>query len=223
MTIARWGIPTLIYLAFFLAWCVYLVPAGGATTTAVVISAIVWLFTLNFFRNPARQPQGDARTIIAAADGVVADIEEVDEPDFIGGRALRVGIFLNVFNVHVNRSCVDGTIAYADYKPGKFLDARHPDVAHENEANAIGIAVDDAVQPGLKILVRQLSGLIARRIICTHGVGDRLSRGEVFGMIKFGSRTEIWMPVGSCELKVAIGDKVRCGETAIAVITGEAG
>ena len=219
MTIARWGISTLIQLAVIVAWAVYLLPAGGARWTGLGIGVAVWLFVLNFFRNPSRTPQGDATTVTAAADGVVADIEEVDEPAFIGGRAVRVGIFLNVFNVHVNRSCIDGTIGYADYKPGKFLDARHPDVSHENEANTIGIEVDPAVAPqGLRILVRQLSGLIARRIICTHGVGDPIARGECYGMIKFGSRTEIWMPVGSHDLQVKVGDKVRCGETPIAVL-----
>lgn len=221
MTIARWGIPTLIQLAAVLAWGVYLMPRGPATWSALAVAVALWLFVLNFFRNPVRHPEGDARSVIAAADGVVADIEEVDEPHFIGGRAIRIGIFLNVFDVHVNRSCIDGTVAYADYRPGRFLDARHPDVAHENEANTLGIEVDEAVCPGMRILLRQLSGLIARRIICTHGVGDHLARGECFGMIKFGSRTEIWLPVGTCRLAVAVGDRVRCGETAVATIGGD--
>ncbi|MHC5067186.1 MAG: phosphatidylserine decarboxylase [Planctomycetota bacterium] len=216
MTIARWGIPTLLYLTAVLAWACYLLPAGTPRLVGIIVSALLWLFTLNFFRNPARTPQGGAQTVIAAADGVVADITTVDDAPFIGGPAVRVGIFLNVFNVHVNRCCIDGTVRFAEYTPGKFLDARHPDVSHENEANTIGIEVDPAVAPGVRILLRQLSGLIARRIICTHGPGDRLARGEVYGMIKFGSRTEIWLPVGSAEILVSVGDKVRCGETPVA-------
>jgi len=110
-------------------------------------------------------------------------------------------------------------VRFAQYRPGKFLDARHPDVTHQNEANILGIEADAAVAPQLKLLVTQLSGLIARRIICTHGVGDRLARGELFGMIKFGSRTEVWIPLSrKAELKVAIGQRVKCGETVIAEI-----
>ena len=150
---------------------------------------------------------------------MVSDITESDEPLYVGERCVRIGIFLSVFDVHVNRSPVVGTVRFAQYRPGKFLDARHPDVTHQNEANILGIEADPAVAPQLKLLVTQLSGLIARRIICTHGVGDRLARGELFGMIKFGSRTEVWIPLSRrAELKVAIGQRVKCGETIIAEI-----
>lgn len=216
MTFARWGIPTLLTVSGVLGWGVWLLPAGGARTIGLVVAALLWLFTLAFFRNPARRPLGDERSLVAPADGVVADIGEVDEVEFIGGRALRIGIFLSVFDVHVNRSPVAGTITYARYKPGQFLDARHPDVSHENEANTLGIEVSPAVAPGLKLLVRQLSGLIARRIICTHGVGDALTRGELFGMIKFGSRTELWLPAACAHrVLVAPGQRVRCGQTVL--------
>jgi phosphatidylserine decarboxylase len=216
MTFARWGIPTLLTVSAVLGWGVWLLPPGGPRTVGLVVAALLWLFTLAFFRNPARRPLGDGRSLVAPADGVVADIGEVEEGEFIGGRALRIGIFLSVFDVHVNRSPVAGTIRYARYKPGQFLDARHPDVSHENEANTLGIEVDPAVAPGLKLLVRQLSGLIARRIICTHGVGDALTRGELFGMIKFGSRTELWLPA-DCPHRVLVarGQRVRCGETVL--------
>ncbi len=216
MTFARWGIPTLLTVTLVVGWGWWLLPPGAPRAVGLVVAAFLWLFTLAFFRNPARRPLGDERALIAPADGVVADIGEVDGGDFLGGRALRIGIFLSVFDVHVNRSPVTGTIAYAHYKPGRFLDARHPDVSHENEANTLGIEVDPAVAPGLKLLVRQLSGLIARRIICTHGVGDTLVRGELFGMIKFGSRTELWLPV-SCPHRVLVvpGQRVRCGETVL--------
>lgn len=216
MTFARWGIPTLLVSTLVLAWGVWLLPVGMVQWIGLSVAVFLWLFVLAFFRNPSRIPQGDERTLTAPADGLVWDITEVDEPNFIGGKAVRVGIFLSVFDVHVNRSPVRGTIEYADYRPGKFLDVRHPDCTHENEANTIGISVDPSIAPGLNVLVRQLSGLIARRIICTHGVGDDLVRGELYGMIKFGSRTEVWLPKDHPHtVLVKVGERVRCGETAL--------
>jgi phosphatidylserine decarboxylase len=216
VTIVRWGLPTIMVATVVLAWGVWLLPEGAPRLIGLAVAAALWLFTLAFFRNPSRTPQGNERCLTAPADGVVVDIAEVDEPAFIGGPAVRIGIFLSVFDVHVNRSPVSGTIAYADYRPGRFLDARHPDASRENEANTLGLAVDATVAPGLKLLVRQLSGLIARRIVCTHGVGDHLDRGELYGMIRFGSRTELWLPA-TCPhaIAVAVGQRVRCGETVL--------
>lgn len=214
MTFARWGIPTLIVAFLVLAWAVWLLPAGFATWSGIAVASFLWLFVLAFFRNPQRVPQGTPRCLIAPADGVIWDIETVDEPTYLGKPAVRIGIFLSVFDVHVNRSPVDGTIEYAKYTPGAFLDVRHPDCTHANEANALGIAADPTVAPGLKLLLRQLSGFIARRIICTHGVGDRLTRGELYGMIKFGSRTELYIPADwPHQVKVVKGQRVKCGET----------
>jgi phosphatidylserine decarboxylase len=219
MTFVRWGIPTLICATAVLAWALLLLPAGPARWCGVPVAAFCWLFTLAFFRNPHRKALGDQRCLIAPADGVVSDITEADEPLYVKERCLRVGIFLSVFDVHVNRSPVDGVIEFAQYRPGKFLDARHPDVTHQNEANILGVAAAPNVAAKMKLLVVQLSGLIARRIICTHGVGDSLSRGELYGMIKFGSRTELWIPLSQKhELKVTIGDRVKCGETILVQI-----
>ncbi len=216
MTFARWGLTTLFCAILFWAWALWLLPAGLPRLVFIPVAIFCVGFTIAFFRNPARTPQGGPETLIAPADGLVWDIMEVDEPDFIKGKAIRIGIFLSVFDVHVNRSPVDGVIRYAAYKPGKFLDVRHPSCAHENEANTLGIEVSPAIAPGLRILVRQLSGLIARRIICTHGVGDRVERGELYGMIKFGSRTELWIPVECAhEILVTKGQRVKCGETAL--------
>lgn len=216
MTIARWGLIPILVASTLLAWGLVLLPAGPARWTGAGVAALVWLFIVAFFRNPKRTPQGGAHSLIASADGVVQDITEVDEPDFIQGRALRIGIFLSVFDVHVNRAPCPGAITHAVYRPGAFLDARHPDVSSENESNTIGIAADDSVRPGLRLLVRQLTGLIARRIICTHGIGDRVERGELYGMIRFGSRTELWLPCAvPHEIKVKVGDRVRCGETVL--------
>ena len=219
MTFARWGIPTLFWSVLVLGLAVWVMPEGLPRIAAGVVAGLLLLFVIAFFRNPARQPQGHERCLISPADGVVSDITESDEPLYVGERCVRIGIFLSVFDVHVNRSPVVGTVRFAQYRPGKFLDARHPDVTHQNEANILGIEADAAVAPQLKLLVTQLSGLIARRIICTHGVGDRLARGELFGMIKFGSRTEVWIPLSrKAELKVALGQRVKCGETIIAEI-----
>jgi phosphatidylserine decarboxylase len=222
MTLVRWGIPTILCVTAVLAWAVWLLPTPATRAIGGAICLGLWLFTLAFFRNPRRTPLGGPACLSSPADGVVADITEVDEPDFLGAKAVRIGIFLSVFDVHVNRSPCDGTIAYARYSPGRFLDARHPDVSHANEANAIGIDVAMPSQPGLRVLVRQLSGLIARRIICTHGVGDTLAKGELYGMIKFGSRTELWLPrTVPHTVLVRVGDRVRCGETALVRLAGE--
>jgi phosphatidylserine decarboxylase len=217
VTFARWGVPTLFWATLVLAWAVWLLPAGPARWAGAAVAAFLWLFTLAFFRNPHRVPKGDERSLVAPADGVVTDIAEADEPLFVGGRCVRIGIFLSVFDVHVNRSPVTGTIGFARYRPGRFLDARHPDVTTANEANILGIDADPAIAPGLKLLVTQLSGLIARRIICTFAPGDRLHRGQLYGMIKFGSRTELWLPLAAgAKVTATVGQRVRCGETVIA-------
>ena len=109
-------------------------------------------------------------------------------------------------------------MAWVRYRPGRFLDVRHPDASHANEALDLGLELDD----GSKLLLRQISGWIARRIVCTHGVGDRLQRGEVFGMIKFGSRVELWIPVGRAVPVVQVGQRVKAGETVIARLSAGA-
>jgi len=217
MTFVRWGLPTFFWSALVLGWAVWLMPEGIPRYAMLAVAVFLIWFIINFFRNPSPAPQGGPRSLIAPGEGVVADIIEIDEPLFIGGRCLRIGIFLSVFDVHVNRSPCPGMVRFAEYRPGKFLDARHPDVSHANEANILGIEADASVQSGLKLLVTQLSGLIARRIICTHGVGDRIERAELFGMIKFGSRTELFIPLAAnAEVKVKVGDKVVCGKTVVA-------
>lgn len=216
MTIARWGFLSIFMSTCICAWFVYLLPSGVVQIIGAAIASFVWLFTIAFFRNPKPTIPEDPLLMVSPATGTVADIEEVDEPHFIGGKALRIGIFLSVFDVHVNRAPLAGRIAYAHYKPGKFLDARHPDATHHNEANTLGMVADPQVYGELKILIRQISGLIARRIISIAGEGDDLERGELYGMIKFGSRTEVWLPIEYAhELKISIGDKMKCGETVL--------
>ncbi len=173
---------------------------------------LIALFSLNFFRDPERAVPAGEGLLVSAADGKVVNVLEVDEPLYLKGRGLRIGVFLNVFNVHVNRAPGAGVVELVEYKPGKFLDARDPRISEENEANAIGLRLDD----GRRVLVRQVAGLIARRIVCTAKVGDRVERGERIGMIKFGSYTEVIVePEGRWEPAVKVGEKVNGASTVL--------
>ena len=184
-----------------------MLPDGWPRYVGYAVCAFLWLFTLAFFRNPKRTPAGGSSDLIAPADGVIADIEEVDAPRYIEGRALRIGIFLSVFDVHVNRSPIQATIEHVEYTPGKFLDARHPDVSHENEANELGLRVTASGLAPTKLLLRQLSGLIARRTYVPMALATSSAK-RIVRMIKFGSRTELWIPIDAgAEVKVKIGDR----------------
>lgn len=166
-------------------------------------------FVLNFFRDPERRAAGGEDELVAPADGLVADIVEVDDPD-VGARCRRIGIFLNVFDVHVNRSPCTAEVEAVGRRPGGFLDARHPRATEDNQAATIVLRRPD----GRRLAVRQITGLIARRIVCPARPGDRLLRGERYGMIRFGSRTELVVPLADAgELLCRVGDRVRGGET----------
>jgi phosphatidylserine decarboxylase len=220
--IARWGIGPILVSWCVLGWGAWLLPGGLARSIGGSVALALGLFVLWFFRNPSRTAPVGANLIIAPADGKVWDVDQMDEPEVIRGKAQRIGIFLSVFDVHVNRSPCAGTVVYAAYRPGRFLDVRHPDCPSENEANTLGIDCDPSVGKDLRIVVRQLAGLIARRIVCTHGVGDRLARCELFGMIRFGSRTEVYLPLDRPHrVLVKPGDRVKAGETVIAEILPE--
>jgi phosphatidylserine decarboxylase len=176
----------------------------------VVLSVLLFLFCLNFFRDPDRKvPPGDD-VVVAAADGVVADIVEIDEDEVLKTRCKRVGIFLNVFDVHVNKAPIGGTVTYRVHREGCFLDARHADCSVKNEALTWAIRGERAT-----LVVRQITGAIARRIVPWSKVGDVIPKGFRFGMIRFGSRTEIYLPLSST-IEVKIGDRVRGAETVIA-------
>lgn len=179
------------------------------------LSALAFVFY--GFRDPERVVPADPAAVVAPADGTVADIGDCDEARFFGGRALRIGIFLSLFDVHVNRAPVAGRVAYLDYRRGRFLNALRRACARENENHSIGL-VADAV-PGGRVLVRQIAGAIAQRIVCDCRIDERLERGQRIGMIKFGSRTELYLPCGSAlELRVKVGDHVRGGESVLAVL-----
>lgn len=176
----------------------------------VILAVLLFLFCLNFFRDPEREiPPGDD-LVVAAADGVIADIVEVEETEVVKTRCQRVGIFLNVFDVHVNKAPIAGRISYLQHHPGAFLDARHPDVSTKNEALTWAFEGKYAT-----LVVRQITGAIARRIVPWSKLGDTVEKGFRFGMIRFGSRTEIYLPL-SARLEVKQGDRVRGSETVIA-------
>jgi phosphatidylserine decarboxylase len=183
--------------------------AGWLGWTFVAVgAAILTLFVSWFFRNPFRVvPQG-SRVVVAPGDGKVIAIQEEFEPRFIKERSIRISIFLNVFDVHINRVPCEGIIEDVQYQPGLFLVASKPDATLRNEQNALMIRT---VQ-GAKVLCVQVAGLIARRIVCWISPGDRAVRGERFGLIRFGSRMDTFFPVGTA-VKVEVGDRVKGGET----------
>jgi phosphatidylserine decarboxylase len=197
-------------------WIFAVVLALGALGLAmrwpwlVVLSVLLVLFCLNFFRDPERSvPPGDD-VVVAAADGVVADIVEIDEDEVLKTRCRRVGIFLNVFDVHVNKAPIAGKVTYRQHHPGLFLDARNPECSIKNEA--LTWAIEGKYTT---LVIRQITGAIARRIVPWSQVGDEVEKGFRFGMIRFGSRTEVYLPL-TAAIEVKIGDRVRGAETVIA-------
>jgi phosphatidylserine decarboxylase len=198
---ARWILIILIVLAagsflfnpWFAVFCVLLIVA-----------------TLAFFRDPERVAPEDPYTVVAPADGLVADITEVEEPEVLFVRTRRIGIFLSVFDVHVNRAPIEGQITYRKHHEGLCLDARSAECAEKNEAMTWAFA-----NPWGKLVVRQLTGAIARRIVGWLDIGDTVKAGDRFGMIRFGSRTEVYLPL-EAKILVQVGDRVRGGETPVA-------
>ena len=168
------------------------------------------LYTFAFFRDPERVAPDDPDAVLAAADGVVADIGETEEAELLKSRMKRIGIFLSVFDVHTNRAPIDGRISYRQHHEGLCLDARSPECSTKNEAMTWAFE-----NPRVTVVVKQLTGAIARRIVGWAKVNDYLAKGERFGMIRFGSRTEVYLPLDATVL-VNVGDKVIGGLTVIA-------
>jgi len=175
-----------------------------------ILCLILILCTLAFFRDPERVSPEEHSAVLAAADGVVADIVEVEESEVVFTKMRRVGIFLSVFDVHVNRAPIEGQVTYRRHRKGLFLDARHAECSQKNEAMTWAF-----VNPRVTIVVRQLTGAIARRIVAWSDIGDELKKGERFGMIRFGSRTEVYLPMDATVV-VKVGDRVQGGLTTIA-------
>ena len=167
-----------------------------------------------FFRNPERTGERGDRLVIAPADGRVVLITPIDEPTFVGGPTVRVSIFMNVFDVHVNRYPVNGQVQHVVRVAGKFLNALTEASSAENEQASVGI-----VSGAHRILVRQIAGLIARRIITDSQVGDAARQGARMGLIRFGSRVDVFLPPSST-LRVAVGDRTQAGRTVVAELPG---
>jgi len=185
------------------AWVV--VPAE-----VLLAAALIWV--LSFFRDPDRLSPRDKKILLAPADGKVTDIEIVEENDFIDGAALRIGLFLSIFNAHINRAPCNVKVEKITYRPGKYKNAMKPRSGRVNESNDIEMTRIDS--PEDRLVVRQISGAVARRIVCQANQGQKLTGGEKFGMIKFGSRTELYIPAHeNKKCLVKIGDKVKAGLT----------
>jgi phosphatidylserine decarboxylase len=177
---------------------------------AVLVAVLIW--ALMFFRDPERACPEDSSLLLAPADGRITEIETIEETSFIGGPALRIGIFLSIFDTHINRAPCNVRIEKITYKRGKYLNAMNPQSGRLNESNELDLIRTDS--PNDKLIVRQISGAIARRIVCAAAEGQELAGGERFGMIKFGSRTELYVPVReNAKCLVRIGDKVKAGLT----------
>ena len=171
---------------------------------------VVTIYVAYFFRDPERTGERGDRLVVSPADGKVVLITEVDEPAFIHGRALRVSVFLNIFNVHVNRYPVGGTVRYVHYNPGRFINAAAEKASLENEQSSVGI--DTGAR---RILVKQIAGLIARRIVTYSREGEHVVQGERMGLIRFGSRMDVFIPTNS-KVLVSVGDKVAAGTSLLA-------
>jgi phosphatidylserine decarboxylase len=194
----------------------FIAAAAGATLLAgsadqigaATAAGLATLFVMWFFRNPSRVvPQG-SNLVVAPGDGKIIAIEEEFEPRYLKDRSIRLTIFLNVFDVHINRMPCDGTVEDVQYQPGLFLAANKPDATIKNEQNALMIRTAQ----GAKVLCVQVAGLIARRIVCWVSPQERAIRGERFGLIRFGSRMDTFLPMGSV-VRVSVGDRVRGGES----------
>ncbi len=186
----------------------YLAAQGQAYLGMVAL--LPGLYVLYFFRDPPRSITTDNREIVSPADGLVVEVVRLQSTPYYGGPCIRISIFLNIFNVHVNRMPDDATIAHMDYHEGEYKNAMTAESSDVNEANTIWLET-----PHGPMTVRQIAGLVARRIVCAAEMGETLRKGEKFGMIKFGSRTELYL-APDAEVVVAEKDKVHGGSTVVA-------
>ena len=212
---ARWGLAELQIMGWpLLLLTVLLVCFRGPGSWLAMVPAVLLALVVYFFRDPERVIPQAVEAIVSPADGTIAEITELEHYDFLNGPAIRVGIFLSIFNVHVNRSPRAARVVDMHYKPGEFLNAMNPDSALRNEYMWIGL--EETTAPHRRFAVRAISGLIARRIVCILKPGDTVQRGEKFGMIKLGSRTELILPRDGVQVEVTMGQKVKAGNTILA-------
>lgn len=215
MIITRYGLDTALPI-LIISLCIvigaFFISNISLKVGFLVFGSFLFLFTLNFFRDPERETPAVEGAVVSPADGKVLSISEVDEPEYLQGRAKQVCIFMSPLNVHVNRYPVSGRIDYYRYIEGKYLVAFEDKASEVNERTLIGI--NDGSR---KILFKQIAGFIARRIVCPIKLGDAAVVGERFGMIKFGSRVDVLLPLDA-EITANEGDSVTAGETILAVL-----
>jgi len=211
---ARWGLAELQLMGWPLLALTVLLAVTHYWYAAFVPGALLCLIVY-FFRDPPRRTPTGAGLLVAPADGKVVEITRLPHDEFIGGPAVRIGIFLSIFNVHLNRAPAESRVIALRYSPGDFLNALNPESAIRNENT--WIALEEQSPPHRRMVVRQISGAIARRIVCDLRPGEVLARGQKFGMIKLGSRTELIIPDGAdLTIEVEIGQKITAGETVVA-------
>lgn len=206
--IAREGFP-FIAIAFLIAAAAAWIGGPWAGIPALVVPA----FVMNFFRDPERAPPAGEDLVVSPADGKVLSVAEVDEGRYLNRRMKRVCVFMNVFNVHVNRIPVSGRVKAVRYNPGKYLMGYAEKASLDNEQNAIVIERAS----GQDVLFIQIAGLVARRIVCYLKGGETVSRGERFGLIRFGSRVDVYLPP-EAEVLATVGQVVKAGETVLGIL-----
>ncbi len=213
MGLAEVVVASVLFGEVFLVLMVLAVAVHEALLLLLLPPAVVYGLVLYFFRDPERPVPVDPQALVSPADGTITDIGEVAEPEFPGGRAFRIGMFLSIFNVHVNRVPCGGRVKQVRYYPGEFLDARHGECGVRNEQ--LWIDLEDG-RTGQPLRVKQIAGAVARRIVCWLKPGDEVQAGERLGMIKFGSRTEVYLPAGTpVEVLVKVGDAVQGGSSTL--------
>jgi len=216
LPLARYGLREII-VGTFICWSLGALSVYFHFWPAACVLAVLWGFLLYFFRDPERPCAGEEGQLLSPADGTVMDVEVVDAPAFMEGKAVRIGIFMSLFDVHVNRMPSEGVVRQVRYVRGKFHAAKSKLSAIENEHNLVALETNG----GNRILVNMIAGVIARRIVCGVGPGQAVERGQRMGMVKFGSRAEIYLPVSdNYRILVRPGAKVKAGHDVVAVRGG---
>ena len=213
---ARWGLAELQLMGWpLLAASIALALLGTPYVFGAPVVGILFILVVYFFRDPQRTIPGEPGLVVSPADGKVVEITSIENDEFIGGPAVRISIFLSLLNVHINRAPSESRVIRMRYTPGLFFNAMNPLSALKNEN--LWIALEEEVSPHRRLVVRQISGMIARRIVCQLKPGDVIERGEKFGMIKLGSRTELIFPDNDdLKVEVKLGQSVSAGSTIMA-------
>jgi phosphatidylserine decarboxylase len=209
--LARWGLAEVQIMG----WPLLAVTVVLALTWwyAAIIPGALFILVVSFFRDPPRRIPQDTGLLISPADGKVVEVAQLEHDEFVGGPAVRIAIFLTLFNVHINRMPCRARTIKLRYSPGKFLHADHPQATTQNESMWIGLEQDEA--PYRRMVCRQVSGMVARRIVCDLRPGEVLDRGAKFGMIKFGSRTELIVPAEGFQPQVSVGKWIKAGRDVV--------